>query len=317
MSFTADVKKELTLQKPGKKCCQLAQIAGFLRFAGSITLMGGIGVRVSTDNPAVARHFASLIKSYFGTKTSLNVSDSVLGRGHSYELFISADMNAEAILRECGILSVKEGSNYITDGLNWELLRKRCCKKSMLSGIFMAAGSVSSPGAKGHHLEINCASRIMAEDVKKLLTGFGMKPGISERRSRFIVYIKDAQQIGDLLGTAGATNEMLRYVDFTITRAMRNRANRISNCENANLEKTVSAAQKQLTDIRKIEQSKGLDSLPPKLRETAVMRLNNPELSLSELCELFSPALKKSGLNHRFEKLAEIAARLDDGGPEV
>ncbi len=317
MSFTADVKKELTLQKAGKKCCQLAQIAGFLRFAGSITLMGGIGVRVSTDNPAVARHFASLIKSYFGTRTSLNVSDSALGRGHSYELFISGDMNAEAILRECGILSVKEGSNYITDGLNWEIMRRRCCKKAMLSGIFMAAGSVSSPGAKGHHLEINCAGRPMAEDVKKLLNAFDISAGISERKSRFIVYIKDAEQIGDLLGSMGATNEMLRYVNSVITRQMRNRANRINNCENANLEKTVSAAQKQLADIRIIEIKRGLESLSPKLRETAVMRINNPELSLSELCELFSPPIKKSGLNHRFEKLADMASKLDADVPEA
>ena len=311
MSFSTDVKKELTLTEPGKKCCQLAQITGFLRLAGTITLgIGGMGVKISTENPAVARAFAQQVKSYFGTRAALSVEESALARGRSYELSITPDMNADAILRETGILSVKEGSNYITDGISSEITRKRCCKKAALRGAFLAAGSVSAPTSKGYHLEISCSSPAMGEDVQKLMAAYGLKAKLSERKGRFVVYLKDGDQIADFLGLIGANSGMFSYQDTRITREMKNEANRLNNCEIANLDKTIAAAQKQIADIRKIEEKRGLDFLPLKLRQTAELRLENPELPLTELAELFDPPLKKSGLNHRFEKIAEIAKKL-------
>ena len=308
MSFSTDVKKELTVLPPGKKCCQLAQITGFLRLAGSITLgLSGMGVKVSTENPAVARDFARQVKDYFGTKTALSVEESPMARGRSYELSISAEMNADAILRETGILSVKEGSNYITDGLSPDITRKRCCKKAVLRGAFLASGSVSAPTAKGYHMEISCSNQFLAEDIRKIMASFSLRAKIGQRKGKYLVYLKDGEQIADFLGLIGANTGMFDYQNSKITREMKNEANRRNNCELANLDKTVAAAQKQIADIRRIEERRGLDYLPVKLRETAVIRLENPDLPLSELCELFDPPLKKSGLNHRFEKIAEIA----------
>ena len=310
MSFTSDTKKELTTVETGKKCCQLALISGFLRFAGSITLTGGrMGLKVSTDSPAVARLMLSLIKEYFGAKSSLSMEEAPIRRGHSYILNITPEMNADAILRETGILGVREGSNYITDGLNAEIIRKRCCKKAALRGIFLAAGSVSDP-AKGYHLEIICDSEYMAFDVKKLVNGFGLRSKVAPRRNKFIVYIKDGEQIADFMSVIGASGQVLSYQNTRVTKELLNTANRISNCESANLDKTVNAAQKQIADIRCIASLKTLDYLPDKLRRTAELRLQNPELSLVDLAELFDPPIGKSGLNHRLQKISEIAEKL-------
>jgi len=312
MSFTSDVKKELTTLPTGKKCCQLAQIAGFLRFAGSITLSGGgMGVRVSTDSPAVARLLITLIRDYFGTRSALSIEDSMqpLSKGRSYELSITPSMNADAILREVGIIGVREGSNYITDGLDPGIIKKRCCRKACLKGIFLAAGSVTDP-ARSYHLEISCASEYMAGDVRKLVNSFGLKAKVCMRRNRYIVYLKDGEQIADFLGIIGAANQLFKFENVRITKEMRSTANRINNCENANLQKSVNAAQRQIADIRYIKQARGLEFLPEKLRTAAQLRLENPELPLADLAVLFDPPLAKSGLNHRLARLSQIAEEL-------
>lgn len=311
MSFTSDTKKELTQLEPDKKCCMLAEIAGFLRFAGSIVINDGkLDIKVSTENPAVARLFITMVKKYFGAKSSLSISEAAsLSKSRSYELLISAEMNAEQILRETYILAVKEGGNYLTDGIDPALVKKRCCKKAMIRGIFLAAGSISDP-EKGYHLEIVCADEAMARDVKKLINGFGLKSKYIFRKNRYVVYIKECEQIIDFLNILGAHTQLFRFENVRITKELRNKTNRISNCDSANFDRTLNAAQKQLADIRFIESKRGLYSLPPKLKETALLRTENPELPLIELAEMFDPPLKKSGLNHRFVKLAGIAEKL-------
>ena len=315
MSFNQDLKKELTTVSTGKKCCQLALAAGFLRFAGSITLSpGGMGVKVSTSNAAVARLFATVTKDYFGSKTSLStqISDQPLSRRRSYDLTITPEMNAEGILREAGILGVREGSNYITDGLNQEIIKKRCCRKACLRGIFLAAGMVSDP-AKSYHLEITCVSDYMAQDVRKLIGSFGIKAKVSERRGRFVVYLKDSEQIADFLTLIGASSQLFKFQNMMITKEMKGTANRIANCENANLQRSVNSAQKQIADIEYIEKTRGLLWLGEKLKKTAEARRDNPELSLSELAALFDPPLAKTGLSHRLAKISEMAENIRKG----
>ncbi len=218
-------------------------------------------------------------------------------------------MNSEQILREVGILGVKEGSNYITDGFDAAIVRKRCCKKAALRGAFLACGSVSDP-VKGYHLELVCGSDYMAQDMRRVVNSFGLKAKTVKRRNKHVVYLKDSEQIGDFLNIIGATSLYFQYQDVRMTKENLNKANRIANCESANVDKQVSAAQKQLADIRVIEETKGLGALSAALQETAQMRKEHPELSLADLAELFDPPLKKSGLNHRFAKLAEEANKM-------
>lgn len=317
MSFTSDIKKELTVTEIGNKCCQLAQLTGFIRFAGSIVIMSGkIGLKVTTSSPSVARLFIRLVKDYFGSRASLSVTDDQLLRnGHTYSLTVTPEMNSEAILREVGILGVLEGSNYIREGLESANYKKRCCKKAALRGIFLAAGSVTDPG-KNYHLEIACGNESLAGDVKRLIHSFGITAKITQRRGKFVVYIKDAEQISEFLTVIGCTNQLFKFENIRIARGLRNTANRINNCETANADKTVNAAQKIIADIKYIEETAGPAYLPPKLAATAEIRKNNPELSLSELAELFDPPIGKSGLNHRLAKISEAADRLREEASE-
>ena len=299
---------------PEHKCCELAEITGFLRLAGAITFsFGGMGIKVSTDNPAVARLFLTLMKSYFTAKSELSIAENPgPSKTKLYELTITPEMNAEAILRETGMLGIKEGSNYLTDGIDSNVIRKRCCKKAALRGLFLAAGSVNDP-TKSYHLEITCSRSDTAVSIKKLIAGFGLSAKTMERRGRHVVYLKDAEQIGDFLNIIGATSMYLKFQDVRVTKEIKNNANRAFNCDMANSDRAMGAAEKQLDAIRFIDRYKGIETLPDRLYETARMRLEHPELSLTDLAELFDPPLKKSGLNHRFEKIIALAESYRQG----
>lgn len=315
MSFSSNTKNELARVIPEKKCCMLAEIAGFLRMCGTIKLSGGgrMDVKLLTENPAVARLFIKLLKSYFGARADLIVGEAaVLKKGHSYELNISANMNAEQILRETGILRVQEGCNYISDGIYQDLIKKKCCKKAYLRGIFLGSGTISNP-EKGYHLEIVCQSEFLANDVKKLINGFSLHAKIVNRKKSFVVYLKESEQITDLLILMGAHSQCLDFENIRIVKEMRNKTNRIVNCESANLDRTVNTASRQISNIELIDKNRGLAFLPEKLREVAILRRENPEASLAELAELTRPPMKKSGINHRLKKIDEIAEKMREG----
>lgn len=312
MSFSANTKNELARIEPERKCCQLAEIAGFIRMCGTIKLSGGgkLDVKITTENPAAARHYKKLIKDYFGIKANLVIAKTaVLKKGHFYELNIDSTMNAEQILRETGILMVKEGCNYISDGIYADLIKTKCCRKSYLRGVFLGAGTISDP-EKAYHLEIVCNSEVLGNDVKKLINSFGLRSKIVPRKKNYIVYIKEAEQIIDFLNVLGAHGQLLDLENIRIIKEMRNKTNRISNCDSANLDKMINASSKQLENIRLIDETRGIASLPDKLYEAAKIRLENPEVSLSELAEMMDPPIGKSGINHRFKKIEEIAERI-------
>lgn len=312
MSFSATTKNELARIVPERKCCMLAEIAGFIRMCGTIKLSGGgkVNVMLLTENPAVARHFKRLIKDYFGTNASLVIAKTtILKKGHYYELMIEAEKNAEQILRETGILMVKEGCNYISDGIYSDIIKTKCCRKAYLRGVFLGAGTISDP-EKAYHLEIVCNSEMLSIDVKKLINSFGLHSKSVIRKHSHVVYLKEAEQIIDFLNILGAHGKLLDFENVRIVKEMRNKTNRISNCDNANLDKTINASARQMENIRLIEEARGLTSLPEKLREAARLRQENPESSLIELAELIEPPIGKSGLNHRFKKIEELAEKI-------
>ncbi|MFR7985856.1 MAG: DNA-binding protein WhiA [Clostridia bacterium] len=313
MSFSADTKNELAHVEPEKKCCMLAEIAGFIRMCGSIRLAGGgkFEIVTATEHPAVARHYKRMLKEYFGIDAELAVGQgSGLKKGRSYLLSIGPKNLSEQILRETGILMVKEGMNYISDGIYDGLIRTKCCRKACLRGIFLASGTITDP-EKSYHLEFSCSSQILAGDVKKLINSFvDLHAKVSARKKNYAVYVKEAEQIIDILAIMGAHSQIFAFEDVRITKEIRNKANRINNCDNANIDKTLKAAEKQLSWIHKIQETKGLAFLPDKLREVAVLRLENPEATLQELADMMDPPMKKSGLNNRFRKIEELAGKL-------
>ena len=202
------------------------------------------------------------------------------------------------------------GNNFISDGIYDDLIRTKCCRKSYLRGVFMGSGSVSDP-EKAYHLEILCASGRLADDLRKMINTFvDLSAKTVSRRNGYAVYMKNSDYICDTLAIMGAHTQMLAFENVKIKKELVNETVRITNCDNANADRTINAAQKQIEWIRKIEEKKGLTSLPEKLREVAELRLENPEASLTQLAEMTDPPMKKSGLNNRFKKIEEIAGKL-------
>jgi len=313
MSFAADTKSELIRIEVEKKCCILAEIAGFVRMCGTLKLSGGgkITIIMATENPAIARRYMKLMKDYFNINVDLEIGQGEgIRKGRAYFLKIPHEEKSEQVLRETGILMVREGLNYISDGIYDGLIKTKCCKKSYLRGAFLGVGTISAP-EKGYHIEFVCNSETLANDVKKLINSFvDLHAKTVQRKNRYVVYIKESGQITDLLNIMGAHSHLLVFENVKILKEMRNKANRVSNCDSANLDKTINAAERQIEYIKKIEAKKGLKILPDKLFDVAMLRLENPEASLIELAELMNPPMKKSGINNRFKKIEEIAKKL-------
>ncbi|MDR2088673.1 MAG: DNA-binding protein WhiA [Clostridiales Family XIII bacterium] len=313
MSFASDVKNELARTMPEKQCCRSAELAGFLLAGGSGGVAGsaGSGLTLSTENPAVARHYKKLLKECFGARANLFVGGRANFRkkGHLYELSMDESADAAYILRETGVLRARGGRGRADEGICDALLKTKCCRKAYLRGAFLGAGTLSDP-EKGYHLEIVCASESLAHELRRLFNSFAnIRARIAPRRGRFAVYLKNAGHIADILNILGAHGQLLKFENVRIVKELRNRTNRISNCDNANLDKSLRAAEEQLGAIAGLRDGAGLSALPEKLRATALLRLAHPEASLSELGEMLNPPMSKPAVHHRLKRIEEIAAK--------
>ncbi|MBQ7507236.1 MAG: DNA-binding protein WhiA [Lachnospiraceae bacterium] len=188
--------------------------------------------------------------------------------------------------------------------------RKDCCRRAYLRGAFLSAGSITDP-ARSYQLEFSLNDEELLNELTQVLSELGLSPKTVQRKNRTVLYFKEGEEIADLLNLCGAHQALMAFENARIVRDVRNTLNRRVNCETANLEKTASASVKQLKDIRRIENTIGLSSLAKPLREAAELRLMNPELPLSELGNLFSPPLGKSGVRHRLQKISDIAEKLE------
>lgn len=321
MSFASETKNELARIEPEKKCCMLSEIAAYIRTAGSIGIagLGKLRITISTDNAAVARHYKKLIKSYFDIDTNLDISEGgAVGRNrkekkYTYSITIDPENNSEAILRECGILMIREGHNYFSDGIYSGLIRSKCDRKAYLRGTFLGAGTMSNPD-KAYHLEFVMNSETMANDLRKVINSFtDLSAKVVRRGKKYIVYMKKADYISDTLALMGASGQVLKLEDTRIKKDMLSSARRAMNCDSANLDRAIDASMRQVEAIRQIAEMKGLRWLDPKLSEVAALRLEHPEASIAALGELCDPPLKKSGVNNRLRKIEEIAEKLSTG----
>lgn len=313
MSFVQETKNELARVNPEKSCCQIAEIAGFIRFAGSIGIVGREKYRIvmTTPNLAVVRHYKSLIHGYFDVDPSIEVmKGAAFSKGNIYSITLGPEDLSEMILREVGILMARAGRNSITDGIYDELLRTKCCRKSYLRGAFLAAGTLSNP-EKGYHLEITTTSEVSARDLRRLINTFvDITPRIVERKSRYGVYIKAREQIADMLAIMGSSSQYFKFQDAMMKRDLISHARRAESLDNANIDKALQNAQRQVELIRRIDSSIGIGTLSPKLQEAALMRLDHPDAGLEELGQMFNPPLSKSGINNRLRRLEQIARGL-------
>jgi hypothetical protein len=180
---------------------------------------------------------------------------------------------------------------------------------AFLAGAFIASGSIIDPN-KEYHLEFVTPHKDLAEDIQNIIVGIGINAKTTERKNAYVVYIKDSEGIEDLLTFMGATQSALEIMNIKILKDVRNKANRMANCDSANIEKTVKASVKQIEDIELVSKRIGLDSLPEELKEIAKIRLEYPELSLREMGQMLSKPIGRSGVNHRMKRLSAIAESL-------
>jgi DNA-binding protein WhiA len=254
-----------------------------------------------------------MIKTYYSVDAKLEINESNTPRkiGYSYSLTILPEDRSDLILRETGILLVREGEDYISDGIYFNNLRSKCCKKAYLRGVFLGCGTITDP-SKRYQLEFVTSSRQFATDLKKLIGSFvDLNANVIKRNGSYVVYIKKAYYISDILAIMKAYNSMLEFENIMINKGIRAEASRITNCDNANLDRAVITAEKQIGQINVIKEKLGLENIPKPLKEVAELRLENPDANLSEIGEWLIPPIQKSGVNKRFKKIKELAEKLN------
>ncbi len=304
-SFASLVKKELTQLEVHPEHAK-AELSALIRMNGSLGILNHQFIlNVQTENPAIARRLYALMKQVYQVEANLIVRRKMkLKKNNQYVVRLTSRVNE--ILSDLDILD--ESGLSIQTAIGPKIMGESQRRRSYLRGAFLAGGSVNNPETSRYHLEIYSLYQDHNQDILTIMKEFGLNARTVERRSGYIVYLKEAEKIADFLQVIGATNAMLKFEDVRIVRDMRNSVNRLVNCETANLNKTVDAAQKQIENINYLKTHIGLDNLPEKLREVAVLRVAHPDVSLKELGEMVpSGAISKSGINHRLRKLNQIA----------
>jgi hypothetical protein len=309
MSFAAQTKKELTMIE-ADNCCERAELAALIRMNGSVSVSSQkIILDVSTENAAIARRIYSLIKKQFNLHTELLVRKKMrLKKNNVY--IVRFPNKVQELLAQLHIVS--EGFMF-TPGIHPDIIKSNCCKRAYLRGAFLAGGSVNNPEGSSYHLEISSMYEEHCHALVRLANKFDLNARCIERKKGFIFYIKEGEKIIELLNIIGAHQALFKFEDVRIMRDMRNSVNRIVNCETANLNKTIGAAVRQIDNIKLLQKEMGLDNLPDKLREVAEIRLQHPDMNLTEVGEMLKGKVSKSGVNHRLRKIDEMAEKIRNG----
>ncbi len=317
MSFSSEIKEELSRQKLGARHCRIAELAAMLTLGAGVCVsdFGRYRLKIQTENLSVARKYFTLLKKTFNIEVELSIRQN---KGHGSRVCTVCVKRQEDALKvlQAARLTGEEnpgtGRILLPDSL---VVQQTCCKRAFLRGAFLAAGSVSDP-QKFYHLEFTCANMPEAQLVQSLLAAFRLDARIIPRKKYFVAYLKEGDQIADALNVMEAHNALMALENVRILKDMRNTVNRKVNCEAANIHKTVSASVKQIEDIRYIRDTIGFGELSDALSQMAHIRLAHPDATLKELGMLLTPQVGKSGVNHRLRKLSEIASELRDNKEE-
>ena len=292
MSFSSEVKEELSRHLGKSRHCQIAELAALIAFDGKVQVSeSGCDLFLDSENELLNTKYDLLLKKLFD---------------FSEEKREKSGREQKKIYETVKMWDEDHQIPMITETVNGLLLLQGCCKRAYIRGAFLAGGSISDPN-KSYHFEIVCRTMPQAEQLRDTMNSFDVDAKIVERKKHFVVYLKEGAQIVDILNVMEAHVALMTVENVRILKEMRNSVNRKVNCETANISKTVNAAVKQLEDITYIREVMGLDSLPDNLKEMALLRLEYPEAPLKELGMYLDPPVGKSGVNHRLRKISEIA----------
>ncbi len=286
MSFSKDVKEELAKHISSARHCQIAEVAALMHFCGQYGRdpKGNFTIGFQIENVSIIRKGFTLLQKTYNINNGVAISEEQIS-----ELFSKI--------------------GYLDEPISPLLIKNTCCQRAYLRGAFLSIGSISDP-QKGYHLEFVCAKESDAVQLRNLIQGFDIEAKIVLRKKYHVVYLKEGSGIVDLLNVCEAPISLMNLENLRILKEMRNSVNRRVNCETANIAKTVNAASRQIEDILYVRDHYGFQNLPANLQEMAEVRLENPDAPLKDLGELLSPAVGKSGVNHRLRKLSEIAERI-------
>lgn len=294
LTFGQKLKKELLERIAKKPEYKRAELMGMLCFCD---VCSRSSIVLSGENEGVAAVFSELLSDVFGILPNLSITKKkdkpTVCRADITDTSDILDIFAEFFVDEDDLMAAA-----------LDFSREETA--FFLCGAYLVCGTMSDP-YKSYQMEFIVDSEKYAEELCKIINSCGVNAAVSARRRRYVVYIKYSEGIEDLMTFMGAKLSALELMDITIYKEIRNKTNRRFNCETANIDKTVAASAAQVADIELIIQKSGIQSLPESLREIALLRLENPDMSLSELGKKLSVPLSRSGVNHRFEKLKEIA----------
>lgn len=305
MSFATEVKNELCFLDYSDNDV-IVLLSGFVR--NNYSIVDGCLV-LSTENAKIARFLFSMFKRIYDVDVVINQgSMNNFKKKSSYNVVISDKVSF--ILNDLMIIDYDGNETFIDD----LFVSNEDLKRDYLRGCFLASGSVNDPKTSRYHLEFLVDRIIDAKFISSLLSVFYINSKIIDRDKGYMVYVKEAEKIGDFLRVISANKAVMYYEDIRIYRDHKNMTNRLNNCEQANVDKIIDASSKQIEDINIIVNKLGLDLVDSKVKDVIVYRLKYPEVSLGELSNIMSyetgKSITKSGLNHRFRKIHEIANRL-------
>lgn len=296
MSFSAKVKKELSDYALGGRCCALSECMGILLYCNTFRRDQ---IRIVTENEDFAALLPRLFRKAFGLSF-----DSLPGNGSGGKLVFT-------ITDSCKLRTIFDSFGYSAEGekrlnMNYGVFEDDGCPTAFLRGAFLSGGSVTDP-EKRYHLELSTTHPQVSRETHALMLELELSPKETGRGGSSVLYFKQSNAIEDFLTTVGAPICAMAIMEAKVEKELVNGVNRRVNCETANLTKVVDAAQEQLLAIRKLRESGRFETLPEKLKESAILREENPEATLTELSEMTEPPVSKSAMNHRMRKLTELS----------
>lgn len=305
MSFTVQIKEEIS-KRERTKSERLAELSGYIRNNATISKNKII---MTTENKFIVERVTDEIKDFYNTKSQVDVIENLnFSKKELYQITIKD--NLDEILKDLCILDEK--GNYIETVPNY-LVGGNEEIRGYLRGVFSATGSINDPKTSRYHMELLVKEPEEAVFVQKLLNVFDLNAKILNRDKGYMIYIKEAEKISDFLKILGADKAVMYYEDVRVYRDKKNKTNRLNNCEQANMDKVIQTATRELEDIQIIEENDGVVLLDEKVREVLEYRKKYPETSLKELAEIISietnKSITKSGLNHRLRKIKELAEK--------
>ena len=309
MSFTTTIKEEIS-RIPNTRSESIAELSGFFRNNGTCT---DTTIDLVTENATVAKRIYQLIKDLYDITCEVENRKSLnFSKNNLYLIMINEKVNF--ILKDLSIIN--ENGDFL-DTPNEFIVDSEDEIRAYLRGAFLAKGSINDPKTARYHLELLIEELEEAKFISNLLNSFDLNSKILSRDKGYMVYIKESEKIGDFLRIINANQAVLYYEDIRIYRDHKNMTNRLNNCEQANIDKVVETATKQIEDIEYLKENLGIELLDEKTKEAIEYRLKYPESSLLELSEIISyetgKPITKSGLNHRFRKVRELANKMKEG----